>query len=499
MSTTTSDPDNALGAVQFDHHGIRPVPERDRTSSASHQFWIWAGANASPISWIVGTLGPTLGLSLVQCIIVLAIGQAVGAALFAAFCVMGHRTGATQMVLSRMAFGRRGAYPFALVQGLIALAWVGVITYLTLDLAVGILKQLGVPGGHGTTYIVAAVIMVIQVAIGTVGFYAIRTFEKWTVPLLVAIMAIMTVLAVWKGHIVWNHATVSGSGSLTAMSQLLTAVGVGWAYSWIMYAGDYNRFVRPSVTTRRLFWANFTATYIPLLWLGVLGAAMASGSSKDPATLVASLFGVMTVPVLFVLIHGPIANNVLNVYSASLAFLGLDVKLKRWAGSLVAAAVSSVLLVVFLASSSFANTYIGSFVVWIAPWIGVMGVSYFVVHRGKVDVDGLYAWPPQGSRYGDVNWRGITSFVIGFAAAWSVEYGTLGIFQGPISTAAGNLDISWLVGMLVAGGAYYLLERARRSAAASSGSTAPSGESFGPDVTEDAIAAGPMKAPSIEA
>ena len=31
-------------------------------------------------------------------------------ALFGLFCVMGHRTGVNQMVLSRSAFGRRGAY-----------------------------------------------------------------------------------------------------------------------------------------------------------------------------------------------------------------------------------------------------------------------------------------------------------------------------------------------------------------------------------------------------
>src|SRR5437762_11345737 len=97
-------------AVALDVHGIEPVPERDRTSTPIQQFWIWAGANIAPINWVLGALGIVLGLSLVETIIIVVLGNLVGCALFGTFCVMGHRTGVNQMVLSRSAFGRRGAY-----------------------------------------------------------------------------------------------------------------------------------------------------------------------------------------------------------------------------------------------------------------------------------------------------------------------------------------------------------------------------------------------------
>ena len=70
-------------------------------------------------------------------------------------------------------------------------------------------------------------IMVIQLTIGTLGFYAIRTFEKWTVPVFGVVMAVMTVLAFSNGNIVWNHSTVHGADLITAVTELLTVVGIG--------------------------------------------------------------------------------------------------------------------------------------------------------------------------------------------------------------------------------------------------------------------------------
>jgi purine-cytosine permease-like protein len=251
------------------------------------------------------------------------VGQAVGALIFGVFTLMGKRTGVSQFALGRMAFGRRGNNIPSIINGVITLAWIGLNTYVVLSLATYCLHELGLPNNHTAEYSVAAVIMFIQLIIGTLGFYAIRTFEKWTVPVFAAVMAVMTVLAFSKGHIVWNHSTVHGSGLITASTEVMTAVGIGWGFGWAPWASDYSRFTRHDVTEKRLYWASAGGTFIALIWLGVLGAAMASSStSHDPAELVASLFGVMTIPVLLVIIHGAVAGNIQCVYSAPLCFLG---------------------------------------------------------------------------------------------------------------------------------------------------------------------------------
>src|SRR4029079_19319491 len=140
--------------VPLDTHGIAPVPAADRDSTPLQQFWIWAGANIAPINWVLGALGIILGLSLVETLIVVTLGNLAGCALFGLFCVMGHRTGVNQMVLSRSAFGRRGAYVPGVAQLLLTMGWVGVNTWVVLDLTLGVLDELGVSGSTGLKYVI---------------------------------------------------------------------------------------------------------------------------------------------------------------------------------------------------------------------------------------------------------------------------------------------------------------------------------------------------------
>ena len=62
---------------------------------------------------------------------------------------MGHRTGVNQMVLSRTAFGRRGAYLPGVAQLLMTMGWIGVNTWVLLDLALGVLGSSASPAAPG--------------------------------------------------------------------------------------------------------------------------------------------------------------------------------------------------------------------------------------------------------------------------------------------------------------------------------------------------------------
>ncbi len=157
--------------------------------------------------------------------------------------------------------------------------------------------------------------------------------------------------------------------------------------------------------------------------------------------------------------HGPVATNILNLYSATLAALSLDIKAKRWMVSIIVSIVGTGALIVFIQSDSFAHDFdnwLASVVIWISSWAGVMLVDFFVVRRGKIDVPALYVEPSR-SIYGDVNWAGIVALLVGIVAAWSWGYGLVGALQGPVAKATNNVDISWLVGFVVSGGLYYAL------------------------------------------
>src|SRR6476620_2039141 len=157
-------------ALSVDQHGIEPIPDADRDSTAWQQFWIWFGANISPLQWVAGAIGPQLGLSLVQSIVIMVVGQALGALAFGIFTLMGKRTGVSQFTLGRAAFGRRGNNVPSIINGLVTLAWIGLNTFVVLDLATYCLHTLGLRDDHLTKYGVAAVIMIVQLIIGTLGF-----------------------------------------------------------------------------------------------------------------------------------------------------------------------------------------------------------------------------------------------------------------------------------------------------------------------------------------
>ena len=208
----------ANSELRADSHSIEPIPDADRDSTGLQQMWIWAGANIAPVNWALGALGIILKLGLWETIAVIVIGNIFGCAIFAAFTVMGHKTGVSQMVLSRSAFGRRGAYLPSVLMFLMTLCWIGVNTYFPVKIGMAILGQFGIPDNYLVTFIVITVVMVLQVGIGIYGFYAIRTFEKYTVPPTVAIMVLMSVLA-WSrpGVVNWSLTSPLPPGAHLAM------------------------------------------------------------------------------------------------------------------------------------------------------------------------------------------------------------------------------------------------------------------------------------------
>src|SRR5438094_794104 len=276
---------------------------------------------------------------------------------------MGHKTGVNQMVLGRAAFGRRGAYLPSALMFLMTLGWIGVNTYFPVKIAIAILGQFGIGDTWLSNLVVATVVMVIQVLIGIYGFYAIRTFEKYTVPFTAAIMVLMSILA-WSrpGIVNWGLTSpLPQAAHLAMISLLMTAIGVGWGISWVTWASDYSRFVPRSVSSAAVFWYSYLGMFVPTVWLATLGATVASVTKDtDPAKMVSAVFGgVMSLLVLLMVLHGAIA-----------------------------------------------------------------------------------------------------AFVVGLAAGWSVEDGLVPALQGPISTRLlSGADLSWLVGIVVAGGVYLAVGR----------------------------------------
>jgi purine-cytosine permease-like protein len=172
--------------------------------------------------------------------------------------------------------------------------------------------------------------------------------------------------------------------------------------------------------------------------------------------------GITSVLVLLMVLHGPIASNILNVYSAALAALSMGIRLSRTALALIVGIAGYLVTIYFIFAPSFAKAFDNwmiSLLLWMSPWAGVVLADFFIKRRSRIDVAELYR-APDVSAYGDINWSGIIAFLVGLIAGWSVEDGLVQALQGPISTGLlGGADLSWLVGIVVSGAVYLALGR----------------------------------------
>lgn len=461
MSTPTHDLEESL----------QPIPEDRRTTRLSGQFWIWAGANIAPINWVLGALGISMGLGLVDTVTVLVVGNLIGMAVFGLFVLLGQRTGTTGMLLGRSVFGRRGNYVPSVMQAVVVVGWCAVNTWIVLDLVIALISEIGwvdpAASNIGWKVGVAAVIMAVQVGISMAGYKAIAAFERWTVPPTVIVLILMSVVAWTQFDIDWGYAgpdgvALSGTERIVAMSAVMTAIGIGWGLTWLTYAADYSRFVSTAVPRAKLYLVSALGQFIPVIWLGVLGATLATeNGSVDPGKLIVENYGSLAIPVLLLVLHGPIATNVLNVYSFGVTAQALDIKLGRRTLNVVVGVFALAATVFFVFQEDAAQTldaWLVGVVGWVSTWGAIMLVHYYVFERDSRRFDHLFD-PVGSTRMPDVNWRALTAFVVGLFGTWMFLNGLVPALQGYGSQALGGLDLSWLVGGLCAAITYYLLAR----------------------------------------
>ncbi|WP_369046646.1 purine-cytosine permease family protein [Sinomonas sp. P10A9] len=463
---TQSKTENATHVVE---DVLQPVPESARTTKVSGQFWIWAGANVAPINWILGALGINMGLGLADTMTVLVVGNLIGMVGFGFFVLLGQKTGATGMLLARGAFGRRGAYLPAAIQALVAVGWSAVNTWVILDLVMALFGMIGWvdPTQQNLAWkiVIAAIIMGVQVAICYRGYGAIAKFERITMPPTLLVLVGMSIIAWTQLPIDWNYqgaagAILEGPERIAAMSGIMTAIGIGWGIGWFTYAPDYSRFVSQSIPKRKLYFTSVLGQFLPVVWLGLLGASLATmNGTADPGELIVKSFGVMAIPVILLVIHGPIATNIINLYTFGVAAQALDIRIGRKALSILVGCLSMVAVIFFLFAEDFAtllDNWLGAIVAWVATWGGIMVVHYFVFERKHKNFGYLFL-SPKDTHLKAVNPAALISFIVGLFMTWVFMYGSDPVLQGPMATAMGGVDLSWLAGTLTSGVLYFAI------------------------------------------
>jgi len=366
--------------------GAEFIPLSERHGAPLQQFWTWVSPNMEFATIFVGIIGVWFfGQSFWMASLAIVLGTALGSVSMGALAARGPLFGVPQMVLSRIGFGFLGNILPAGINAVVAgIGWFAV------NSVSGAFALNALFGWNSK--ICLLIIVLVQIAVAFFGHNLVHMFERLAFPFLVVVFAIASVVLVSKSHPGAHIAGVPGGFLITF------GAAFGYAAGWNPYASDYTRYL-PKDTNRKAtgLWAGL-GVFLSCVLLEIVGAAAATITSADKfganptAGFTSHLPTGLADVTLLAIALGAICANALNVYSGSMSFLALGIKLPL---SLRRAIVAGVFGVVgfFVALSGLhdAGTKYNNFLLviayWIGPWLGVFFADQFL-RRGK-RVDGF--------------------------------------------------------------------------------------------------------------
>lgn len=455
MDSTTPVVRPARARPAFEVHSINYIPRSERHGRAWHQATMWFAGNAVLATLAVGLIGISLGLSLFWTLVALTLGVLFGTLFQAMHSVQGPRLGIPQMIQSRPQFGFFGAL---LPQGVAVLLYIGFNVFNTIIAAEALQAFTGLP-------INAALVVstVVAYAVALFGYDAVHLLQRWGTYLILVIFGIFTIGALATVHL--PKATAhSGSFHLTPF---LVVFGAAMAYQLgeAPYVSDYSRYLKTDVTARQCFWWTYVGSAAGSLWMVWLGAfLLAANPTAQLVPLINSVgngvftgFGKICLAAAFLTLMTVVA---INMYCGSLSAITMADSVRRVVPRVSIRAITlgivgaASLAVSMVASQNFLNNYNNFLTIllyFLIPWTAVNLVDFYFVRRERYAVTEIFK--PRGI-YGNWQWRGLLAYVVGFAAM--VPFFSTPIFTGPVAHALHGADLSIVVGLAVAGGAYYL-------------------------------------------
>lgn len=458
MNEATSE-QPAVTAGGIESRSIDWVPENERHGRVAAQGPFWFLGNFQPFTVGIGILGPTVfGLSLLQTAAAGLLGILFGTIFMAFHASQGPTFGLPQMVQSRAQLGYRGV-----ILALIATAF----TFVMFNVVDTVIIKLGLNGIFGwDPSVVAVAITVIGTVLAIYGHdWLHRVFQ----------------VLFWVSLPFWVVLTIgimtgNAGGAAAAPTELTVAgflgmftVAASYNITYAPYVSDYSRYLPRNTNVGAIVMSVFIGAAGSPIWLIPLGAWLGSALGvSDPLlgiytagnNVVSGLGGILAILSVLALV----ATMGLNAYSGMLTIVtGIDSLRPVNPTRRIRIAVIVVLAVVWLllsnvlenASSALANSLLAMLYL-LAPWTAVNLMDFFFVRRGHYAITDLFT--PTGI-YGSWAWRGIVAFLLGIAV--EIPFMVVGTtYVGFIANDYLKLvDISWIVGMVVAGGSYYLFTR----------------------------------------
>jgi len=442
----------------IERRSIDYVPEDERHGKVWHQGPFWFLGNFQFFTITIGFIGPGIGLSMGWTILAGTLGILFGTLFMAFHAIQGAQLGLPQMVQSRAQFGYRGV---------ILPLFATFFTYIAFNVVDSVLIASGFDGlfGWSRTVVIVA-ISVIAALIAIYGHDWVHLVFRTLFWISLPFYTILTI-AILLGYAGGNGSAPGGFSLVAFMAQFTASASYNITYA--PYVSDYSRYLPRDTRPRYIIAAVFFGASGSAVWLIALGAWLATRLNATDALVSLSdagdsVFGGLGAILAFTSVAILVATMGMNAYGGMLTTVtAIDAFRKvtptRRIRIVTILALTVLWTVVSLSISADAIATLSSTLIMmlylLAPWTAVNLVDYFFVRRGRYAITELFV---VDGLYGTWGSRGISAFLLGFAA--SIPFFVLpGIWTGPLGKVLQGVDIAWLVGLLVAGGSYYLLTR----------------------------------------
>ena len=448
-------------AFEIESNSIDYVDPSQRNGNVKDLFTLWFCTNIAPLAVITGAMAvQTFKLNIISAFTAILFGHFFGAAILALTSAQGPQVGIPQMIQSRAQFGRYGALLVVIFTTFIYLGFFTSNIILSGKTLHTVIPAIPVP----TATVIGAIVATL---IGIIGYHFIHKFNKigtWFMG-----GALLIGFALMIPHVT-AEVLAKGSFNLKGWFAMFCVCAI-WQISFSPYTSDYSRYLPKEIGIFKPFINTYLGAALGTIIAFSFGMlAVSIMTTNDAMLAVKTVTGSFGYVLMILFLCNIIGHNAMNLYGASLSFI---TAIQTFAGKWIPSKNTRILLSIFVlilstgtalwASSSFISyflNFIFALLFILIPWVVINLMDFYYINKKRYDIDSIF--DENGGKYGKYNVKTLAAYFIGIVV--QIPFLTNSFFTGTFANIIPDVDISWIVGMLVTAVIYYLLNQSKVSA-----------------------------------
>ena len=425
---------------------LHPKSDKDRTVKQKDYIFMWIGDGVNLGNMTLGASVIVAGvatLNIFQTILAALVAIAIISTVFALNDRPGYKEGIPYVVQLRMSFGIKGTVISSLLRGIPAIVWYGIQSWIG-GTALNEIAKIVTGGSFDNIFICFVALQLFQIVLSLFGFHAIKWVE--TIASVVFIVGLIYVFVIllsnYSAEITQNWVQAKGSWGLPFFGLIMVFLG---NYAGIFVsAADYSRELKTGMSDKKrasLYFFPITLSYGFVIVIGAMLAAATGITNPALALPVVLNNDILTVAVSAFIVVTVIATNMVANIIPPVYVITMLTKLKYKTSAIITGLLALGAfpwLLIQESSATGLDMFILIYSAFLGPVISILLVDYYILRKQRVNVTDLYK---EDGPYAGFNKAGLFAMLIGAAAAFIV------------------VQLAWIIGVIVAGIAYYLLSK----------------------------------------